>query len=250
MKKSKKILGIQDYAQVALPHLQRILNINANTLEKLAARLVQDVKRGRSLFVFGSGHSALLPMELFHRAGGPSFVIPMVIESLLPVTGPKVVRLFERSSGTAALLLDRFQPKKGEMLWLVSQSGINSVSVELALQAKARGLYIVGFTSVAHSSGVPSRHPSGKKLYQICDAVVDLQGEKGDAALSVAGGAAVGPLSTLSGIFLAHSLLSVSMAQLEGQRIRCTYTSVNTPKGEKRNEELERSAAKRDPRLR
>lgn len=249
-KKSKKNLGILEYAETALPHLQSILNANQKVLEKLAAVLVSDVKKGRSLFVFGSGHSAIFPMELYHRAGGPSFVIPMVIDALLPLSGPKVVRLFERSSGSAQILLDHFEPRKGEMLWLVSQSGINSVSVELALLAKARGLQTVAFTSRTHSDGVPSRHPSGKKLYQICDAVVDLGGRKGDAAIDVDAGAAVGPLSTLSGIFLAHSLLSVAMARLEAEGVRCSYTSVNTPEGEKRNAELERNAAIRDPRLR
>lgn len=249
-KNAIKPLNIRSYAEAALPHLSHVLKTNEKILEGLAHHLVRDVRQGKSLYVFGSGHSALLPMELFHRAGGPSFLIPMVIESLLPLTGPKVVRLFERSLGSAEILLDRFNPPKGEMLWLVSQSGINSLTVELALHAKNRGLHTVAFTSVEHSRAVASRHPSGQKLYQICDAVVDLQGKPGDASLDVSAGAAVGPLSTLTGIFLAHSLLSVSMAQLEREGIRCAYTSVNTPEGEKRNLDLERIAANRDTRLR
>ncbi|MBI2712090.1 MAG: sugar isomerase domain-containing protein [Bdellovibrio sp.] len=271
MRKTKKELGIYDFANVALPHLEKVLRKNRPVLEKLANRLFRDIKKGHSLFGFGSGHSALVSMELFHRAGGPSFFVPMILDGLLPVSGPKVVRILERSSEAANVVLSRFQPKKGEMLWIFSQSGINSLAVELATQASAKGIYTVAFTSVKHSESVLSRHSSGKKLYQICDAVVDLGGRVGDAALDVlvedlAGprdkktkprsvsslrqATAVGSLSTLTGIFLAHSLLCKVMAQLEQKGIPCVYTSVNTPEGEKKNVELERAAALRDPRLR
>ena len=226
-------------------------------MERISERLVRDVKKGKALFGTGFGHSALVPMELFHRAGGPVFFIPLLLNEILPLSGPNVVRIFERSPDFAEVLLSRFQPKKGEMIWIFSQSGINSIAVEMALLARQRGLYVVGFTSLKHSQATASRHKSGKKLYQICDAVVDLGGKIGDAALEIQPGAlddvrlpSVGPLSSLSGIFLAHSILSVVSCRLEQGGIRSVYTSVNTPEGEERNRELQRKAAQRDPRLR
>lgn len=241
---------IKTYASRALPHLEQTLDQNAAVLEKISNRLVEDVSQGRSLFVFGSGHSAILTQEIYHRAGGPSFVIPLIADFLLPSAGPPVVRLFERTPESALTLLNRAQPREGEMIWLVSQSGINSAVVELALDAKKRKLHTVAFTSVIHSQGVPARHPSGKKLFEVCDEVVDWGGAVGDASLPVQANLSVGPLSTLSGVFLAHSVLSLTMQRLEQKGVHCVYTSVNTPEGEKRNRDLEQKAQVRDPLLR
>jgi uncharacterized phosphosugar-binding protein len=253
LKSKKRIsndLDVRLYSQVAISHLQSILEKNDTVLKQLAGQLVKDVQSERSLFVFGSGHSSILPLELYHRAGGPSFVIPLVADYLLPVAGPPVVRVMERTSGSANFLLKRAQPNAGEMIWIASQSGINAAVVDLALEAKRMKLRTVAFTSVIHSRTVPSRHPSKKKLFEVCDDVVDWGGMRGDAALSATPSVSTGPLSSLSGIFLAHSILSAAMIHLERNGFRCTYTSVNTPQGELRNRKLEKIAQLRDPLLR
>ncbi len=243
-------VGIHSFAEAVIPHLQKILEKNEKTLEKIAERVIHDVQANRSLFVFGSGNSALFPMELYHRAGGPSFVIPLVAEYLLPTAGPPVVRMMERTVGSANFLLDRALPRAGEMLWVASQSGINAAGVELVLEAKRRKIHTVAFTSLVHSRSVASRHPSKKKLFEVCDEVVDLGGVPGDAALKLNTSVSVGPLSSLGVIFLAHSILATAMARLEEQGVRCVYTSVNTEDGEDRNRKLEELAKIRDPLLR
>ena len=250
MKQSKKGSNIKAYAEVALPHLAKILEKNSKTLEKIADRIVKDVRANRSLFVFGSGHSSIFPLELYHRAGGPSFVIPLVADFLLPTAGPPVVRIMERTVGSANFLLNRVFPRAGEMIWLASQSGINPAVVDLALDAKRRKLHTVAFTSLVHSRAVSSRHPSKKRLFEVCDEVVDLGGTVGDASVKVSSQLSVGPLSTLGGVFLAHSILTASIARLEEEGIRCAYTSVNTPDGELRNQRIEELAKIRDVFLR
>jgi len=250
VKKFQKKFDVRTYSRIALPHLDNILSRNLKILEKISDRIIQDVQSNRSLFVFGSGHSTLFPLEIYHRAGGPSFMIPLVADFLLPSAGPSVVRFLERTPGSVQFLLDRVIPRPGEMLWLASQSGINPASVDLALEASRRKMFTVAFTSLAHSRTVKSRHPSGKKLYQVCDEVVDLGGAVGDAAIAVSGNVSVGPLSTLGSIFLAHSILTNAMAQLEHKGIRCVYASVNTSEGEVRNKKLEEVAKIRDILLR
>jgi uncharacterized phosphosugar-binding protein len=249
-KKANDLIDIEAYSKVSISHLQERLVRNAKVLEKVARRLVQDVLNHRSLFIFGSGHSGILTMEIYHRAGGPSFVIPLIAEYFLPTAGPRVVRMMERMEGSASHLLDRAKPRKGEMIWLVSQSGINPSIIDLALHAKKHRMTTVAFTSTNHSQSVASRHPSKKKLYQVCDEVVDLGGVAGDAAVQVNPQVATGPLSTLTSVFLAHSILTAAITQLEKKGIHCTYTSVNSPTGEQRNKKLEELAAIRDPLLR
>jgi uncharacterized phosphosugar-binding protein len=96
---------------------------------------------------------------------------------------------------------------------------------------------------------VASRHPSGKRLFEVCDETVDLGGFRGDACVEIADGVTAGPLSMLGSVFLGHSILVAACAELESRGVRCTYTSVNTPEGEERNKELERVASERDPLL-
>ncbi|HLE00181.1 MAG TPA: sugar isomerase domain-containing protein [Bdellovibrionota bacterium] len=242
----KETITVETYASVAIPHLEKLVVKNKAVMERLAARLVADVEAGRSLLVFGSGHSAMFPMELYHRAGGASFVIPVFADFLLPTAGPPVVRLFERTPGAATAVLNRVEPKPGEMLWMASQSGINGAGVDLAIEAKKMGLFTVAFTSVVHSSAVKSRHPSGKRLFEVCDEVIDLGGFVGDAAIRISESVSAGPLSTLGTVLMGHSIVLAAAGQLERNGRSCIYTSVNTSEGESRNKELEKKAQVRD----
>lgn len=244
-KNSGKI-SVRSYAAIALPHLEKAIERNEAVMSRIARQLVEDVQAGKSLLVFGSGHSGIFPMELYHRAGGASFVIPVVADYLLPTAGPSVVRVLERTAGTANALLSRVEPKDGEMIWISSQSGINAAVVEFALEAKKRGLRTVAFTSVNHSSSVPSRHSLGKRLFEVCDEVVDFGGFTGDASVKVSAELSAGPLSTLTSVLLGHSIIVAASAELEARGIRCIYTSVNTPVGEARNKAIEELAMKRD----
>jgi uncharacterized phosphosugar-binding protein len=249
-KTPEKKVTVTSYAQLALPHLQHAIERNRRVMKKISDRLVRDVTAGKSLLVFGSGHSGIFPLELYHRAGGASFVIPVVAEYLLPTAGPSVVRTLERTAGAATAILNRCEPVRGEMIWIASQSGINGAVVDFALEAKKRGLHTVAFTSVAHSSAVASRHSSGKRLFEVCDDVVDFGGFKGDAAVRISPELSAGPLSTLTSVLLGHSILVAACAELEKRGKSCIYTSVNTPEGEARNKGLEQIARKRDYLLR
>lgn len=246
----KPTITVKTYGETAAAHLSRIVEKNAPVMERLTDRLVEDVKAGKSLFAFGSGHAAIFTMELYHRAGGCSFLVPIFADYLLPTAGPPVVRVLERTPAAANTMLARAQTRPGEMIWIASQSGINAAVVDFALEAKRLGLYTVAFTSVEHSSSVESRHASKKRLFEVCDETVDLGGFRGDACLDIAEGVRAGPLSSLGSITLGHSILTAACARLEQQGIRCTYTSVNTPEGEQRNKDIEKKAMERDPLLR
>jgi uncharacterized phosphosugar-binding protein len=222
-------ISVQSYSKIALPHLEQAIQRNEAVMNRIAKQLAEDVQAGKSLLVFGSGHSGIFPMEL-----------------LLPTAGPSVVRVLERTAGAANAILNRVEPSVGEMIWISSQSGINPAVVDFALEAKKRGLRTVAFTSVTHSSAVPSRHSSGKRLFEVCDEVVDFGGFTGDAAVKLSADLSAGPLSTLTSVLLGHSIIVAVSAELEARGIHCVYTSVNTPTGESRNKALEDVAKKRD----
>lgn len=95
------------------------------------------------------------------------------------------------------------------MVFVLSTSGRNPVPVDVALHAKEKGAFVIGITSLEYSQSQPSRHKSGKHLYNSVDLVIDNQSVKGDAALSYEKVAVpFGPTSTVVGAVILNAVLA------------------------------------------
>ncbi|HEU4396865.1 MAG TPA: sugar isomerase domain-containing protein [Actinomycetota bacterium] len=190
--------AIDRYFESAEATLAEVAATQAETLET-AARLVADsVAAGGVLHLFGAGHSQLVALDAFRRAGGLACVNPIVDPALAPAAGPDVSRV-ERTPGHAATVLDGEDLRSGEVVVVVSNSGVNPVPVEVALGCRERGLQVVALTNVEQAKATAARHASGAKLHELADVVVDNRCPVGDAAVTLAGGDRVGPMSTVVG---------------------------------------------------
>ena len=108
----------------------------------------------------------------------------------------------ERLPGYARVLLDSYPITSHDVLLIVSNSGRNALPVEMAIEARERGIATIAITSLEHSRAVGARHASGLRLFEACDVVIDNCGVAGDAALELDGigePVRVGPTSTRSG---------------------------------------------------
>lgn len=229
------------YYEAAIKLLARIEETQAQALDKAAEAIFTSLKEGGVLHIFGSGHSHAIAEEAFHRAGG---LVPVnaILESFLtPHTPPAKSGRLERVLGIASILLDYYDPRPGEVLVIASNSGINPVPIEMAIAAKARELTVVAITSLAHSTAVPSRHESGKRLFELADIVIDNGGEPGDGAVSYPGlPVKAGPTSLLAGAFIWNSLLCRVIERFLAQGlVPPVYLSANLPGGEEHNRALE-----------
>jgi uncharacterized phosphosugar-binding protein len=191
--------------------------------------------------VFGSGHSHALAEETYHRAGGLVPVNAIQEVFLTPLTPPRTSGQLERVPGLAKIILDDHDLRPGEVLMVISNSGINAVPVEVALEGKSRGLTVVALTSLRHSQGVPSRHPGGQRLFEIADIVLDNCGEPGDAAVHYEGfDGTVGPTSFLAGAYIINSLVCRVVELFVEQGLTPpVYLSANVPGGDEHNQKLE-----------
>src|SRR3989304_4879630 len=127
------------YYQAIMRLLGQIQRTQYAGIEKAARLFLACLQRDRVLHVFGSGHSHAVAEEAFHRAGG---LVPvnLVQESFLtPQTPPSRSGKLERVSGIARILVDAYDLRAGEVLTVISNSGINAVPVEMALEVLARG---------------------------------------------------------------------------------------------------------------
>lgn len=193
--------------------LNRITEEQMPNIEKAAQAIAKSLMDGGVLNIFGSGHSHMLVEEAFHRAGGLVPINPLNQQYLSPFNPGRSGRL-ERLPGIADIILDYYKPQAGEVIIIISNSGINAVPVEMALGAKERGLQVVAITSIEHAKGAPARHESGKKLYELADIVIDNCGVLGDALLEVEGvPAKLGPSSTIAGATIINAI-TVRVAEI------------------------------------
>lgn len=233
--------SVHPYYAAALDLLTRIQESQGERIARTSEEVHRSLEEGGVLHIFGSGHSAVVAQEVFHRAGGLVPVNPILEPFLTPLTSPRKSGRLERTEGIAAILLDYYDLRPGEVLIVVSSSGINALPVEMAIGGRDRGLTVVAITSVSHSLGVPSRHSSGVRVMDAAHILIDNCVEKGDASIILPGSETkVAPLSSLAGIFIINWLTcEVAMRFTEKGVTPPVYLSANLPGGDEHNRLLE-----------
>jgi uncharacterized phosphosugar-binding protein len=197
------------YFDALFPILDRAANTQASTLLLVAERLADAIAADHLIYVFGAGHAGIIAEEMFYRAGGLVPVAPIFGPGLTPQVEPITLGTdLERMSGYGRLLLDASHIAAGDVLIVHSNSGRNTVAIEVAEEARRRGVTVVALTSVAHSSAVESRHPKGHKLMDVADYVIDNCGVVGDAVVELGGfPQRVAATSTVVGAALMQALV-------------------------------------------
>jgi uncharacterized phosphosugar-binding protein len=199
--------GAEEYLGKALAVAHQAAETQLGPI-RVAAGLVADaLAGGKRFWVFGTGHSHALAEEVYGRAGGLADVRAILEPGLMLHEGLQKSSLLERLPGLAAVLLEINQLEPGDVVLIASNSGRNAVPVEFALGARERGAQVIALTSMAHSSATTSRAPSGQRLFETADVVIDNCGVPGDALIEVpATPEPTGATSTMIGAMLLQAL--------------------------------------------
>ncbi len=164
------------------------------------------------LFIFGSGHSHIFAEEAFYRAGGSARICPILKPPYMLHEGAVKSTLLERESGHAGEILAGYQmdPSKDVMM-VVSNSGKNRVPLEVAQEAKNRGLLVIVITSLEYSALAAP----GQTLAEIADIVIDNHCPPGDAMVEIRSDLPrVGPGSSIIGLALLNAIIVDSLGRL------------------------------------
>lgn len=174
-----------EYLQTINALLDRVSNEQSENIVSAAELIAEAIVTGNSLFAFGMVHSALSVSDLFIRAGGLALLNLIKAPALNSVAfdPPMLWMKMERLEGYGKIILESAHTRPGDVLILVSVSGRNAVPIDMAITARQQGMKIIVLTSMSFSQSVPSRHSSGKKLYELGDVVIDCYAVPGDAAL-------------------------------------------------------------------
>ena len=217
-----------------------VLNKIANTQkEKIsqASKMVSDViKKDGIIYIFGCGHSHLIALDCFYRAGGLANVSAMLDTDLMLHNGAAKSSKMEKMSGIAEAIFERYCIKDKDMLIVVSTSGKNAVPVEMAQIASKKSIKNIAVTS--------SEYFSDKKdipmLYECADMFIDNCVPHGDAIIDVSGAETkMGSLSTTASSFILQTVLmeGADMAGKNGA-VLPVYMSGNVDGGAEFNNEL------------
>jgi len=220
--------------------LTRFQASQAEMLQQVASAVVDCMEKGGILYVVGSGHSHMVGEEFYARAGGLACIRLIAPMELTLGEHPMKSTIVERSADYAHVILTQYKITEKDIVMIVSNSGRNAMSVELALELKGRGIPTIAFTSLAHSGESSSRHASGKRLFELCDYVIDNCGCPGDASMKLSGvPGKMGSTSSIVGMFMAQCLSLLIAQELESRKMEVpVFLSSNLDAGDGWNKHI------------
>jgi uncharacterized phosphosugar-binding protein len=228
--------GFDFYLEKIQSMIKEVQEKGRENIFKAAEVIAESLAKGGVLHVFGSSHSLILAEEIFYRAGGLAS-INLISAPGLRVEDGRVSTWLERQEGYAAQILDRYQTAPGEVMLIISTSGRNPVPIEMAIEAKKKGLNVIALTSLTYSKAVESRHSSGKKLFEVADTVIDNPTIPGDAVVEIEGVPnRVGPTSTVVGCAILQAL-AVRVVEIMAKKglEPPVWLAANVPGGDEAN---------------
>ena len=212
----------------------RIHSTQLGAIQQAAVIAADSIAAGRMLHLFGAGHSALPVMEAFPRIGGivgfhPLIELPLSFNGqVIGQMGQRQASFLERVPGYAEVILANYALDARDSMLVISHSGINALPVEMAANARARGMRTIVITSLAHTMAQAPRHALGR-LCDNADVVIDNCVPEGDALVALTGVAyKVASGSTIAGMIIADALVAETAAQLNARGVPLTiYPSHN-----------------------
>jgi uncharacterized phosphosugar-binding protein len=215
------------YLDLAGTAIRDLATAQAPAIGRAADAIAMAIATGQRVFVASTSH--VLHTELVLRAGGlaavhalgetPDFSRPMIglDRGALTVDGP-------------------FQPAAGDVVLIGTNAGTDAGTVEVALAARAAGCTVVGLTCVAYESwpDVVRDHPTGGRLMDLSDILIDIGGVVGDGVVELPGlDDAVGPTSGVALVAAAWAILVGAAERLLEQGLTpVVYRSVQIPGAE------------------
>ncbi len=216
--------------------LEEVANTQAYAMESASGVIARCVEKGNMVYTFGTGHSSLLAMELFYRAGGLAQICPITDERLMLHNRAAESTYYERLDGIGEMLVNQYPVKHNDVFIIMSNSGRNSVTVELAIAAKKAGAVIIALTNLAHSRSSEARNIYKLRLFEVADIVLDNCGPIGDAAIIFKSIGAFAPTSTaVGGAILWNVLCGAVEKMLLNGYCPEVFTSSNVDGGDEKN---------------
>ena len=197
--------------------------------------MAEVIRQDGIVYVFGCGHSHLIGLDCFYRAGGLVNVSAMLDTDLMLHNGAAKSSKMEKMQGIAPSVFERYCLTDRDMLFVISTSGKNAVPVEMAQTSRENGIFTVSIVSSAYF-GDKKDTPL---LYECSDIYIDNCVPHDDAVMDIEGvEVPMGSVSTAASSYIMQSVL------MEGARLAArdvkpdVYLSGNVDGGAEYNKAL------------
>ncbi|MCX6569019.1 MAG: sugar isomerase domain-containing protein [Candidatus Aminicenantes bacterium] len=226
-------------AQVYLDRIQEVLSeVKEKEMKAIRAAgkiMAAAIRKGGRVYMFGSGHSVIPVLDIFPRYGSYVGFFPLYDPRLMwsNVIGPGGARellWLERQEGYARVFLQSYPLEKRDVMLVFSHGGLNAAPIEMALEARVRGLKVVTVSSHANAKIGKRSHSSGKILSEVADVAIDNHVPPEDALVDVGQIERVAAGSTVAAVAIAMSLVAETAAALARTgKVPPTFVSPNVP---------------------
>jgi uncharacterized phosphosugar-binding protein len=217
-------------------------------IEKAAAVMAKAVMDDKLIHVIGpGGHSNMGVEELLWRAGGLAPINAILDPGTNLIHGAKRSNIIERTHGYAKGVLDSYRIGRtpGEVIVIVNAYGVNAMCIDTMVEAKKRGMVVVGVTSRSFADNLPKDHParhvSGKNLHSEADYFLNNHLPLGDAIVDIEGcDEKTGSTSTFCNVFILNLLVIETIKAIVAMGgTPPVWRSANMPGGDDANKALE-----------
>jgi len=204
-------------------------------IERAGEAMAAAIAAGQRVYLFGSGHSVIPVQDIFPRYGSFVGFFPLYDPRLMwfNVIGPGGARellWLERTEGYAEVFLRSYPLEAGDCMLVFSHGGLNAAPIEVALEAKKKGLTVITVSSHANARIASPTHSSGKRLADVADIAIDNCVTPEDALVDIGKREPVAAGSTIAAVFIAMALVAETGARLAGRGFDLTtFVSPNVP---------------------
>ena len=223
------------YSQI-LSVLEKIKITQKEKIESASKMVAKVIENDGIIYIFGCGHSHLIGLDCFYRAGGLVNVSAMLDTDLMLHNGAAKSSKMEKMSGIAESIFERYCITKNDILITVSTSGKNAVPCEMAAVATKNGIPNISVVSSAYFDDKTDM----PKLYECSDMYIDNCVPHGDAVIDITGTEVkMGSVSTTASSFILQSVLieAAEIAAKKGAELPI-YKSGNIEGGAEFNKSL------------
>ncbi|MBN1387160.1 MAG: sugar isomerase domain-containing protein [Bacteroidales bacterium] len=185
--------------------MKRIEETQIDNIRLAAEAMAATIECEHWVHTFGCGHATLPIEEMYPRIGGFVGFHPMIelpLTFFTRITGEMGVHQFvflERVEGYGVEIMKGYNFDERDIMWLFSHSGINNVNIDIALEARKKGMKVIVFGSAEEAKGKKTRHSCGKTIFELADIIVDTCVPLEDASVSLKNHRdKIGPVSTMA----------------------------------------------------
>jgi uncharacterized phosphosugar-binding protein len=231
--------------------MERIHETQMDSIRQAANVMADAIEAGRWVHTFGCGHATIPVEEMYPRIGGFVGFHPMIelpLTFFTRIVGEMGVHQFlflERAEGFGVEIMKGYNFDPRDCMWIFSHSGINNVNIDVALEAKKRGMKVIAYGGAAAARGKRTRHSCGKTIFELADIVVDSCAPGGDASVPLVNHQdKVGPVSTMAFVTCVWMTVCTVAEILTGRGVKLfIHPSHNVPGDTTAHERLDAALA-------